>query len=91
MWFDANRWIITRTPTEHAVNPSATLTLPLARSLPLSKSETCRSCMLPPVPVPVTVKSDVLIAEPLGVVTETLPEVAPAGTVAVSCVYELYC
>jgi hypothetical protein len=40
------------------------------------------------VPVPVTVKFDLLVADPLGVVTEILPDVAPVGTVAVIIVEE---
>ncbi len=38
-----------------------------------------------PVMESVTVKLDALVAVPAGVVTEILPEVAPRGTVALSC------
>jgi hypothetical protein len=64
------------------VNPSPTLTTPLARRCFFRLSVTLLECVL------LTVKSVVLVAEPPGVVTLILPVVAVEGTVAVIWVAE---
>jgi hypothetical protein len=68
---------LTGTLAAHAVNPSFALTTPLATRCFLSFSVTLLECEV------LTVKLDVLVAEPSGVVTLIGPVVAPAGTVAV--------
>ena len=76
------RWILTGTLAAHAVNPSPTLTFPLALPLFFSFSVTLLECVL------LTVKLVVLVAEPPGVVTLIGPVVAVEGTVAVIWVAE---
>ena len=76
------RWILTGTLAVHAVNPSPTLTAPLALPLFFSFSVMLLECVL------LTVKLVVLVAEPPGVVTLIGPVVAVEGTVAVIWVAE---
>src|SRR5204862_5078891 len=79
------RWIFTVTWERQALNPSATLTTPVATSEPFSFRETDRVCFttgaatvnVPPVAVPTAL------------VTVIGPVVAPTGTVVVICVLEL--
>jgi hypothetical protein len=73
---------LTGTVAAQAENASATLTFPRAIRCLLRLSV----MLLEWTVITVTVKSAVLVAEPLGVVTLILPVVAPAGTVAVICV-----
>jgi hypothetical protein len=79
---ETRRWILTGTLAVHAVNPSPTLTTPLARRCFLRLSVTLLECVL------LTVKLVVLVAEPAGVVTLIGPVVAVEGTVAVIWVAE---
>ena len=76
------RWILTGTLAAQAVNPSPTLTFPLATRCFFRPSVTLLECVL------LTVKFVALVAVPPGVVTLILPVVAPVGTVAVICVAE---
>lgn len=76
------RWILTGTLATHAVNPSPTLTAPLATKLFFSLSVTLLGCVL------LTVKLVLLVAVPPGVVTLIEPVVAVEGTVAVIWVAE---
>jgi hypothetical protein len=76
------RWILTGTLATHAVNPSPTLTIPLATRCLFSVSVTLLEWTV------LTVKFVALDAVPPGVVTLILPVVAPVGTVAVICVAE---
>jgi len=84
-WRVVNIWSLTDTLTAQAVNPSTTLTAPRASSPPLNTREIRRSCRVADA---VTVKSEALVVEPALVVTVILPDVAPAGTVVVTCVSE---
>jgi hypothetical protein len=79
---DTRRWILTGTLATQAVNPSPTLTTPLATRCLFRLSVTLLEWTL------LTVKFVALLAVPPGVVTEILPVVAPVGTVAVICVAE---
>ena len=79
---ETRRWILTGTLAVHAVNPSPTLTTPLARRCFFRLSVTLLECVL------LTVKLVVLVAEPAGVVTLIGPVVAVEGTVAVIWVAE---
>jgi hypothetical protein len=79
---EMRRWILTGTLAVHAVNPSPTLTTPLARRCFFRLSVTLLGCVL------LTVKLVVLVAEPPGVVTLIGPVVAVEGTVAVIWVAE---
>ena len=66
------RWTLTGTLAVHAVNPSLALTTPLATRCLFSFSVTLLECEV------LTVKLDVLVAEPSGVVTFLIgPVVAP--------------
>jgi hypothetical protein len=76
------RWILTGTLAVHAVNPSPTLTAPLAFPLFFSLNVMVLECVL------LTVKLVVLVAEPPGFVTLIGPVVAVEGTVAVIWVAE---
>jgi hypothetical protein len=76
------RWILTGTLAVHAVNPSLTLTTPLALPLFFSFSVMLLECVL------LTVKLVALVAVPPGVVTLIVPVVAVVGTVAVIWVAE---
>ena len=76
------RWILTGTLAAQAVNPSPTLTSPLADQLFFSLSVTLLECVL------LTVKLVALVAVPPGVVTLIGPVVAVVGTVAVIWVAE---
>ena len=73
---------MTGTLAAHAVNPSPTLTTPLARRCLFRLSVTLLVWTL------LTVKSVVLVMEPHDVVTLILPVVAVEGTVAVIWVAE---
>lgn len=78
------RWILTGTLATHVVGPPAsTLTIPRATRCLLRLSVILLRWAV------VTVKSDVLVAVPPGVVTLMRPVVAPVGTVAVILVAEL--
>jgi hypothetical protein len=78
------RWILTGTLATHVVGPPApTLTTPRATRCLLRLSVMLLRRAV------VTVKSDVLIAVPPGVVTVMRPVVAPVGTVAVILAAEL--
>jgi hypothetical protein len=79
---ETRRWILTGTLATQAVNPSPTLTTPLATRCLLRLSVTLLEWTV------LTVKFVALVAVPPGVVTEILPVVAPVGTVAVICVAE---
>jgi hypothetical protein len=79
---ETRRWILTGTLATQAVNPSPTLTTPLATRCLLRLSVTLLEWTV------LTVKFVALDAVPPGVVTEILPVVAPVGTVAVICVAE---
>ena len=79
---EMRRWILTGTLAVHAVNPSPTLTTPLARRCFFRLSVTLLGCVL------LTVKSVALVAVPPPFVTLILPVVAVEGTVAVIWVAE---
>jgi hypothetical protein len=79
---ETRRWILTGTLATQAVNPSPTLTTPLATRCFFRLNVTLLEWAL------LTVKFVALVAVPPGVVTEILPVVAPVGTVAVICVAE---
>jgi hypothetical protein len=79
---ETRRWILTGTLAAQAVNPSPTLTTPLATRCFASFSVTLLEWTV------LTVKFTALVAVPPGVVTVILPVVAPVGTVAVICVAE---
>ena len=79
---ETRRWILTGTLAAHAVNPSPTLTTPLARKCFFRLSVTLLEWTL------LTVKSVALVIEPHEVVTLILPVVAVEGTVAVIWVAE---
>lgn len=76
------RWIFTGTFLTHATYPA--VTVPDTRRCRRSCREMIRGCS-----GPVTVNTFELVAEPLGVVTEILPVLAPVGTVVVIFVSEL--
>jgi hypothetical protein len=71
-------WILTVTSDRQALNPSPTLTVPIATRLFLSFKVTDLVCFM----MAVTVKSLELVAVPPGVVTVIRPLVAAEGTVA---------
>jgi hypothetical protein len=79
---ETRRWILTGTLATQAVNPSPTLTTPLATRCFFRLNVTLLEWTV------LTVKFVALVAVPPGVVTEILPVVAPVGTVAVICVAE---
>lgn len=79
---ETRRWILTGTLAAQAVNPSPTLTTPLATRCFFSFSVTLLEWVL------LTVKLVKLVAEPPGVVTLIGPVVAVEGTVAVIWVAE---
>ncbi len=79
---ETRRWILTGTLAAQAVNPSPTLTIPLATRCFFRLSVTLLEWAV------LTVKFAVLVTVPPGVVTLILPVVAPVGTVAVICVAE---
>jgi hypothetical protein len=74
---------LTVTFDRQALNPSATLTVPVAIRCFLSVRLIDRVCLV------TSVKLVALVAVPSGFVTVMGPVVAPAGTVAVICVAEL--
>jgi len=75
---------LTDTFDPHELNPSLTLTVPLALS-PFSVMETRRACLSE---ASVMTKFEELDAEPLGPTTVIGPVIAPPGTVAVIWVGE---
>ena len=79
---ETRRWILTGTLAAQAVNPSPTLTFPLATRCFFKLSVTLLEWTL------LTVKSVALVIEPHEVVTLILPVVAVEGTVAVIWVAE---
>jgi hypothetical protein len=79
---ETRRWILTGTLATQAVNPSPTLTTPLATRCFFRLNVTLLEWAV------LTVKFAALVAVPPGVVTLIFPVVAPVGTVAVICVAE---